>query len=423
MKKLAALLFAAMMLAPPAAFAVTAEEWKADLDSQIVLLKAAMPDLAMNGQIVTSAQGRALQAVMPPITASDKQGRKWSLPVLQLQADSAQPVVQSLRIIAKSPIQIVEMTGSGEATKQISFETADLVAEQGNAMRLNISNLNSLQKSAQIDRRLTVKNASVRYEAPYDKNMPLFLVFLMWQQQLGSQPLLASGEFKNVTLDQGGKTTNIDLVSAQAQLQPNKDGKNVTFRNAIKLDGVATNNAGMFASFVPDKIDLIGSVTNLPIEVLKSGLEQQNSEAYKLMAARDTKINIDSFKTNSPQGITMSGSGWLKPSDKVKTGLIGRLALEISNLQEAMLAAQKNSVSKGGNLVDQGKSMAGMMMVQGMSQQNAANTSNQFVLDLSPDGKILLNGKDISGLLAMVPATATAPADRLSKRIPPMVSP
>jgi hypothetical protein len=411
MKKFAVLLFAVISLAAPNAFAVTAEEWKADLDSQIILLKAAVPELTIGGDINVTSKGANLEAQLPVMSGNDGKGKNWKFPAITLQTSAAQDVVQNLQVFPKGQIEMT-VTGLKPFQSRTSFESAELISDGGKQLRVVISQLRLVQSVDNKEHKLAIETAAVKYQTPFSGKMPLLPLLLSLQQQMGKQPLLVNGQFRNVDFSQSGVVNHVESLNADVQIQPNKDSPNVTVRNSVKMDGFRQTPAQSFAALLPLKAEIVGSTTNLPADVLKGMYD--GPALHKAMAEAQTMITVDTMKSKTASGVEIIGQGWLKPDATLATGATGRFTFDLKNLPQAMTKVQQDMTKPGQNMFTQGQGLAGLMMMQGMGTQSAKlPETTSFVFDLTADGQMLLNGKDMTPLLRML-----APKDSNTRKAP-----
>jgi hypothetical protein len=387
MKKFAALLFVALMLAPPVAFAVTAEEWKADLDSQIILLKAIAPDLKLDGDIAVSSSGKNLQANIPSANATDRNGGAWKIPPLTLKANASQKVVQSLEVVPQGQIDIKQQLSS----RAINFSKAQLDSTPGKKLKLSLYDLTSTQTGREDDGTLVAKKAIVTYNADVNPSLSLIPLFLTLQQQLGKQALIADAQISDIVLRQGAKTTRAENLSAQVQLQPQGESNMVTARNAIKVGGFSMEPAGAMSSMVPNKMDMVGTVTNFPVALLSDKRPAEYRAQQQAMSDAGTRINIDSFRSETVSGAAIEGRGWMMPSAKTASGMTAHAIFKIMNLQKSLNYMQTNPQTLQDGLI-------GLTLLQGLAKQEKDEVVN-FIMDITPDGKMMLNGKDFAPLV------------------------
>ncbi len=393
MKKTAIFAFATLLAAATPAFAITAEEWKADLDGQVAALKASMPHLTISGPITVTEESGMLKAQVPAAGNQDAKAN-WKTPPLVLTTAKAQTIVQDMTVVPQGSILVTD----GVMTNDIRLQKLQLISDNVKNIRLLVDGMQSLQKRGAELAMVTVKRADIGYTATDVKGASLVQLFKLLQQKFGRDPVTASAKVEGISLTQDQTVLDIASLDARAQLQPQPDGKLVTVRNAINAGGITRTPADGMGLLMPKNLEMVGTVNNLPFEVL-SGTGPQDQQTLKnMMAAAGTRLTIDTLKSTASSGIVMQGNGWLQSVASEKAAMTGRLALHLENLQEASVKMQQEMLNPrpGQSLAAQGQAMMTLMLLQSMAKQE--NAKSVYILEMNRDGQVLMNGQDISVL-------------------------
>lgn len=371
--------------------AITQAAWQQDLQQQIERLKADFPTLAVRGPVTVASEGDELVASIPRASGSDAMGHVWTTPELKLHTKAAQNVVQSFSV---QPQGTINMAYQGTSST-LNAERIDLQSNAADQLKLTLEKLQSTQGAVSA---LSVGHAVVTYKTKIDGTLSLMQLFTLLQRELGREPLLADVYAQNLHFKNDKQDFTVQDLVAQAQIEPQKNTSLATVRNAITVKGMTQNGFHPMAVFMPQNLDMVGTILNLPQTVLKGGMS--SDDMRQAMAAAGTRINLESFKSETANGVVMNAQGFVKPALNVPTGLTGRVTLQLEKIQEAIAKMQQNPAQAQGVL--------GMMLLQGFGTQTGEST--RMVLDMTPDGQLMLNGKDMSPLTRMFGAFGTPPA-------------
>lgn len=394
--------------------ALTAQAWQAQLQQQLADLKKLDPALNVSGAVTVTRQGDRLLATLPVMNkkgAASDNNISWQTPVIQIETSALDKDVKAMIFKPQGLIEIAQ-ADAALASNRITFPQLALQLIPTKQIEVDIQQLRSQQIVRAQSGVLTIDHAHVTYKSSAIKDLSLVQLFALLQQQLGKEKLLADAKVEGLMLQSPENTLRLKSLDAQVDIAPVTGTEKVTVRNAIKVTGLQRDANKITASFVPQDLELVGTVSNLPRIVLQSGGILTNEALQKEMVAAGTRVTLDTLRAETSSGIVMTGHGALTPDLKTPLGLVGGLVLQADNLQAALTKLQQqNAAAKDAAQTEPQKpqNLVGLMLLQGMGRQEQNSTVYQ--LDLRPDGGILLNDQDISVLLQMLKATrqSTAP--------------
>jgi len=222
------------------------------------------------------------------------------------------------------------------------------------------------------------------------------------------------------TADGKKDTFNLDtihLTSDGTDLRSDKVG----FGLSYTMDGMDFNTSDTSLPMeLPHSMKFDMRVKQLPlksmIEILKTAstqaldpksemTEEQRKQMMmislmsfpKLMAQHGTTLNIEDTRVTSPD-LTTTLKGEIKADANALHGAIGKFVLKIAGLENA-IAALQSSVGEDGKPSPMAQQLRGALsMAQAMAKAEADGTRS-FTFELTPDGKGLMNGMDVIGLM------------------------
>ncbi len=197
----------------------------------------------------------------------------------------------------------------------------------------------------------------------------------------------------------GKQALSIDDILLQNSLASITNNK-LTIRTTGTLNGIAMAVPAAFANTAPQSLDFTGTVRNLPAAYLGMPFNtpEAKAQARAALASAGTQLQIDSLNVATKGGLKASGTGLLTATNAAPTYTTGTVTLNISNLQDTLTQLQQQMKS-GGIAGNPGQAMMALMLLQGMGKANGNQT--QYVINIEPNGQILLNDQDLTGLMAM----------------------
>ncbi len=369
-----------MGLGVTSALAMTPEQWQADLQNQMTALRPMLPNLTLQGDIRVTTKGDMLEATLPAASGRDQSGIVWNAPVMLLRTPAADPVVRSLDIVPQGTINILQ----NGTTRQLSVQHIKLESDTAKKLQLTLDQLQTQQASVPV---LAMGKAVISYKTKLDPTLTLAQLFSLLQQELGQEPLWAEAHITDIQINNKENALRIQDVVAQAQIEPQSGTDRVTVRNAITAKGITPAGFNILSAFIPQDLELVGTVVALPKIVLKGAAT--TDEMQKAMAAAQTRIILDHIQSQTALGAVLKGNGEVRPSVTTPTGLVGRITLTIDKIQEAIVQAQQAPA-------EQANGVLGLMLLQGLGHQEQGST--RFVIDMTPDGQTLVNGQDFGAV-------------------------
>ena len=135
------------------------------------------------------------------------------------------------------------------------------------------------------------------------------------------------------------------------------------------------------------------------------------------------KLEIDDLSGLTQSGAKLSGDGWLKPSETTPAGVVGRLDVRFFDLNDAINALKKtdakttptakmaadpnNPAAVMQQMMSQfmgSQAAMGLTLLQnfGKAEEINGKKATRYTIDFTSEGSTLVNGQDISLLLAPV---------------------
>jgi hypothetical protein len=222
----------------------------------------------------------------------------------------------------------------------------------------------------------------------------------------------------------GGKR-NVAIGTATLQQTLGADTKNAgklsTFVD-LKADKLKIEPAGIMAPLWPTKLNLKGRVANVDKNIAAQNPPTTKQNLLAWLTQTGGKLEIDNLSGLTQSGAKLSGDGWLKPSETTPAGVVGRLDLRFFDLDNAINALKQAEAKTAPKpqAVDPNNPAAVMqqMMGQFMGSQAAmgltllqnfgkaeevnGKKATRYTIDFTAEGATLVNGQDISLLLAPV---------------------
>lgn len=411
----------------------TPQDWQAQLQKNISALPA--DNVATSGAVSVTEQNGQWRATLPVMTIKQTDGASWRVPnIIMLRSGN------DVRITLPSSISKLDAAGkaAGSATigqqnlggtwndangrfqslqgqlKQIkatqtqnssqgSIDQIDIASADADTLTAKLTNATGVSVVEGKNYAAQVKNLTYSYQFKNANGLGIEqLIGLLQQNQLAAvkTPVTMKVDASDITFRNKPDVVNhIDRVQGQVMVTPKGDGKNADLRNNIDLVGLSQVPSKMNEVYLPKNVSMTGTVSSLPLAVLAMAPGKNVETIKQQMAASKTRVNFDSISMLTTAGAKMTGNGYLNANANVPTGFTGRINMKAENMASVMTALQQKSSAPGADMATQAQAMMTMLMLQGLGVQN--NQATQFILDLTPEGQTLLNGKDISSLVKM----------------------
>jgi hypothetical protein len=359
-------------------------QWQQEIMQTLELIQKDQAGIKQIPLVLVADNNGILTVTIPAMSGKEPNGNVWQTPALIVTTLPDQENVKNMTITPKGTFSSLQ----ADQKTVFNFKEAKLEQVANDKIALTINQVTGQSGTAY---NFSLEQGVIHYQTELMENTPLLSMFHILRRDFGLKNLLADATLKTIRIAKQDQTYQIDLLTAQARIEPNADKKTATVRNAMTITGLKqTGNTALTAylGFIPEQIDLVGGIKNVPLQVLKGLLIKDPAAMQSAMMAAKTTITLDSLTANTPNGVGLTAQGTLKPDMNVPAGLTGRLFMNLDNLQTAMTSLQQNPTD-----MSQIQTFAGLMVLQSFGRQQ--DTATAYVLDLTPDGQILLNGKDL----------------------------
>lgn len=247
-------------------------------------------------------------------------------------------------------------------------------------------------------------NLTLNYTLPQKKPLTFERIFSL----LNPAFLLSEGEKLTVDMiannvrhqSPNGQISAVEKLVSKMQIQPSKERETFSTRNDIEISRMSQQPQSFLNPFLPIMGKITGTISNAPLEMISLTPGQGFSALQEAMVKSGARTDIDEIVIDTESDAMFRGRGWLKAAENVPTGFVGRLDLVLENPEALSASLQKQMRGNGvqENLKTQGQSLMLLMMLQGMGKQNPKK-GIEFVIDLTPDGQLLVNGQNVTSLL------------------------
>lgn len=189
-------------------------------------------------------------------------------------------------------------------------------------------------------------------------------------------------------------TTTAQNIAVQAMARFTGADKATVLVNA-KADNFNRQPVGFSAGLMPKTLSLTGQIKSLPKALIVLGALVPGLQTT--LAQMGTQLDVDNVTVTTSNGAKLSGNGWFKAAQPgAALPVSGRMNLEWQNLQQILTSLQKSFSEGAANRAESAQSMVLLMALQGMGK--AVGQTTRYTVDLTPEGQIILNGQDVSGL-------------------------
>lgn len=333
------------------AAALTPADLQKELNAQLTQMQGKTPgQLQTSGPVTVVDNGNEWIVKYPTFRIKPPQADStWNVPSIVLTLQAPKNAATSVPFTAALPAHITEQGKDGATLQDIAISGADIQGDW------------SLKENT-----LAKMDAKIQSIA--------------WQNNANGQ----SGRGDNLALQTLTKFIKDDRVNVLTNLQ----------------SGAITRNPAPFsAGMMPQTLSLTGQFRDVPKALVVLGALMPLPGMQSAMAGMGTRLDIDQMHAVTQNGAKLSGNGWLKAAPAGgKFPVTGRVTLAFEDLQKTMTDLQRGiggTLGKGSK--DTTQSLLMLMVLQGMGKMT--NDRTQYVLDMTPEGEILVNGNDVSPLV------------------------
>lgn len=195
------------------------------------------------------------------------------------------------------------------------------------------------------------------------------------------------------------------------------DKDNGAIMIAYGHSGLAMPMQGPETEFVPHDVDVVlvfselplGEAATMTLEILEGALEdpesfEQQAEMAVMfmglalqqrMAEVGSTLHFERFSVNS-RIVNATMGGALTASNESPMMTVGQVKLEVEGLEDAMRRLE--GMADDPDAQDMAQGLA-MMQTMGDRVENGGTVTHVYDLELTPDGRTLLNGNDVSAMM------------------------
>ncbi|MDB5477742.1 MAG: hypothetical protein JWM96_237 [Alphaproteobacteria bacterium] len=426
------LFFLAALCLNSQAHAFGASSWQTQLQNEIKKIEAQSPDIKAQGEVTTEESGGVIRAILPTLIVTSPDKSQWTIPSITLQTNNADaltgPVTITLpaqitrqnagkRDIAAMGIGQQNLSGTWNFAsnsfqslngnlKALSFNDSviqsnstvsdvTIAATRPDSIDLSAINIATAGEKS----RSSIGKLTLKYKLPGNNGLSLLRIVGLLNPALlvaENKRLALDATAEQISLtDSDNQTTTMEkLVSA---IQVEETGKKVTGHNQLQAFIVHQSPESAYGFLLPRQLTMNSDIDDLPGELISFAPGMSLAMAKESMARAGTRITIRELNSQGFGPTVITGHGNLKANGTVPAGFTGRITLNIQGLNDAVASMQSQLLNQGGNKSLATQSMLVTMMLQGMARQNG--NRSEFIIDLTPEGQILVNGQDLSGVL------------------------
>lgn len=415
---------------------VTAEQWQQQLQADLDVIDQRSSMLSIEGPVKVEQQEGGLLATLPILTITAPDASRWSVPGVTLHALSGN--AQTGNVTIKLPSRISYRNAAGQeqsaveiASQSISgtwnfkgsyFETLNgtlgniqyidraseanasiasiaLDAANARAPMLTASNVRSKAKVNGVMTGSMADSLTLNYQFADGAKLTLprviGLLNPVWLLVDNQDFTIAVNATKFTFSDTLSRVTTMESMASRLQVMPRESGAVLGGRLQVDMKNVTQQPEQMYSFVLPTKATMLGTISNMPLQVLG----QPFYAAQKFMVDAGTRADISEIVWNTPDNARLTGTGWLKAAENVPLGVTGRLTLNIENLRALNASLQKRMAMPGADMKTKAQGLVLVMILQGLVKDNG--TASEILLDMTPDGQVLVNGQNVTALFAM----------------------
>ena len=204
-------------------------------------------------------------------------------------------------------------------------------------------------------------------------------------------------------------TKSVHLKSTQDNLKSDAaDFETIYNVEDISYEGYPES----YLAYLPTRSQVQFNVTDLPLksfvaaaqasvdQTAPSSRPMQNWPA--LMAEKGTRLTITNAETVAPE-LALLLNGVLNAEANTARGFTGDMALKVRGMDQALQSFQTIMNENLAMRLFMQQIMLGLTVLQSAGQLDDAGTTRTYNMDVLADGRVTLNGADISGFLNMLP--------------------
>lgn len=415
-----------------------AQSWQSQLQGEMNRIQQRSGLMKTEGQVTVQEQGAEMVATLPTMVITGADNTQWKVPSIALVAPASAGATGKVTIRLPSAISYKDAAGQERSKIAIGQQnisgTWDFAKNafqnlNGSLQSVSFTDKPTNTQSSVANIRIAAANASqatitatdmdssstiegkasatsigkVGVSYQFADAMPLTITRVVGLLN----PVWLLAENQNFTIstdssqlsftDHTGRVSTIAGVTSRTLVKPQNGGKILGADQQLTLTGATQTPESAYGFVLPKKLHMNGVITNMPVQMLSFGPGQAFDIAKKAAAQSGMRIDVSQITWDTYNQANLKGKGWLKAADGVPLGMTGQLTFDLENLQALITSLQKQLSTPGGDMKVKAQGLVLMMVLQGMGKQNSNVT--QFVLDLTADGQVLVNGNNIAALI------------------------
>lgn len=218
-----------------------------------------------------------------------------------------------------------------------------------------------------------------------------------------------SFEISNILVREKGAEKPVEIRIDKASFQGGLQGmqrEKSTSRLKSSFSGLKMSFVpAEFSSLTPHAMNLEMDIKNLPINgiiekisALPQGTTPLNIPEMLQQSGASLLVR-DSFVQSKDMDIGISGN--LDSNAQSVTGMSGQMTFSIKGLESAISLLQTMATRPGADLktVGYASALTGVMLMGRSAQDAKGEKVNNYILEMTPDGKLLINGMNIMTLV------------------------
>jgi len=420
------------------AFALDAATWQKQLQGEMTRLQQHSPMLQTDGQVKVIEQGTNYVATLPAMTIMAADQSRWQIPSISMIAPANAKASAKVSIQLPETISYKEITGFEHSKITIGqqnisgtwnfsknyFEnlTGDLrninfldnsIAAQTTVNHITIAaataavaqitalDIKTVATKPEVPTKASIAKASVGYQFTGTPQLTITrmigLLNPVWLVA-ENQPFTISASSSQLSFtDDKANTTMLESLATKMQVQPKQNGDVLTAQSSFEAKNMKQSPETAYGFILPQHLRLTGVISNLPVQMLAFGPQQNWTIAKQVMAKLGTQADFSDITWETYHQSNLKGTGTLKAASGTPLGMTGHVILNLENLQGLITTLQQQLAQPSGDMKVKSQGLMMLMMLQGLGKQNSNVT--QFIIDFTPEGQILVNGNNMTGLV------------------------
>lgn len=202
--------------------------------------------------------------------------------------------------------------------------------------------------------------------------------------------------FKDLNVDLGEASEATNYIPTELNMEFYLDSLPMTDLKRT-FNGVLES---LFQTITEDEAAVAGGARPQPKQFQKSQVMAAAMAVPQMLSAAGTRFSIKNTYINTPS-VDSKLDGNFTANEAARYVAIGDMTLVLTGLDEMIMKLQTSSDSRMAQ-----KAMGGLSMLQLMGQQDTGEggkSTRTYKLQVTGEGKITLNGNDLSGMAGMMP--------------------